>query len=363
MSNNPLLEDLNSGDITSVSIALPTMGYFYPKGSGIIAEDADPADLEVKPLGIMAELVAKDPFVLASGRGVPKILRNICPSILKPEEMCEVDIQAIMIACRLASYGSHMELTHVCENPNTEEVDGDDGKKVKVAVCNHKNKLDIDLNHHIQRYAPLEDMESLLLILPEIRGQQVHMKPLCYKSALTILKNSVSMNRVYESIEKESITKLIEDESMMDAYERMIENTSETRFVLTLGSIFYVANAKGEKVFDESFIAEWLEMVPPTIVDHMQRKAKAYNEKLNDLTKIKYTCINCGHENTASFEVDPQKIFFYSPEASTPEMISSDTSKMKEKTGRRPSRTSPRSVKRMKERSNMTTSSKHPQGK
>lgn len=359
MAINPLLADLDAGDITSVSIALPTLGYFYPKGSGIMNDEVDPSDLEIKPLGIMAEMIARDPFVLASGKGIPRIIRSICPAIYKPEELCEVDIEAILLACRLASYGHEMTIEHVCENPEVRKDKTEDGEEVRTPICNERNKLLIDLHHHIQRYAPLENLEGLLMDFPELRNQKVHLKPVSYKAALMVLRNTLSINRIYESISEKDASALLENEEVMSTYEKIIDSTSDTRFALTLGSIFYVANAMGEKVFNEEFIAEWLQMVPSKIVEKMRTKVSEYNTKLTKLSEIHYVCSNCGYENTTALETDPQKIFFYSPEDSKPEMISSDISMKNVSKKKAPSKTSPKSARHFKGRSSTTISKEH----
>ena len=51
--SNPLLDDIQaSGTVETISIALPTLGRFYEEG--IMDVDADPNDLKINAIGIMA---------------------------------------------------------------------------------------------------------------------------------------------------------------------------------------------------------------------------------------------------------------------------------------------------------------------
>ena len=158
---NPLLQDVQeSAAITAVHITLPTMGLFYPADypHQVLADGVDVAEVEIHPIGIIAEIVSKDPFLLASGKGLPRIINQVCPSIQHPESLSEVDLEAILLGARIASYGPKMKIEHTCTNPATQK--GEDGKSEE-PVCREKNPVEIDLTDHIQNYQPMEiDVES-----------------------------------------------------------------------------------------------------------------------------------------------------------------------------------------------------------
>lgn len=331
---NPLLDDLRDESISAVSLSLPTSGFFYPEDSvDVLAEGTDPTEIEVRPLGIMAELVSKDPFLLASGQGIPRIIRQVCPSVLAPGEMCDIDIEAILIASRIASYGPEYDMIHVCSNPETKTEKDEDGKDKVVPVCRVENNIEVDLTKHIMLYEPMDidaksaDHSGWLLTFPEIRGQKVHLRPAVYSSAIALARQSVALNRVYNTIADRPVDDLYENEEVIDTYSKILDGTLDAQVKSILGSILYVENTKGMRTYDTAHIAEWLKLVPSTVINTINRKVEAFSKDHQEKTAIRYTCPDCGFENTIDLELDPQKLFFYDQQASEAPKTQSATSK------------------------------------
>ena len=93
------------------------------------------------------------------------MMKGVCPSILKAQELCELDLEAILLASRLVSYGPKIELTHACQNivprkkgeelkEGEEPAEGEDSLNTR---CLNSNKIDVDVNEHILRYGIIGD--------------------------------------------------------------------------------------------------------------------------------------------------------------------------------------------------------------
>ena len=110
--NNELVNDLHEV-FPPIEIALPTRGLFYPEG--VLAKDTDPTRIRVGTLGILDEFKYRDPFMLVSGNAIGHLISHVCGSqIMVPEELCEIDVETILLASRLASYGPNLKLNHRC---------------------------------------------------------------------------------------------------------------------------------------------------------------------------------------------------------------------------------------------------------
>ena len=103
MSSNPLIQDLIENEaFPSVSVALPTGARWYT--SDVIADGADPLDLSVGVLGILAEQNYRDPWLLLSGEAIPRMFKSVCPEVVEANELCDLDLEAILLASRRGAW-------------------------------------------------------------------------------------------------------------------------------------------------------------------------------------------------------------------------------------------------------------------
>lgn len=332
--SNPLLDDVkNSGTVETVSIALPTMGRFYE--DGVLDENSDPGDLVINSLGIMAELSTRDPFILASGKGMELLIPQVCPAINQPSKLAEIDLEAILLAARIATHGNKMTLEHQCTN--TVQEDGDEEEK----PCGEKNKIEVNLYDIIQRYGPIEFSDKFVVDLPEY-NQKVFLRPIEYGQALAILKEALTTNKETEEMSTTKVADLLIDEHKIDEYSTMIAKQAVATMESIIHSIFYVEAGNGGKVFDRDSIKEWLLAISKDNVKKIVNQAGTLSESFYGNNSITYKCAGCGKENKTSIELDIQKLFFFTPQDSNQPKKPSNTSKTRGQRKTIPSRTLPK---------------------
>ena len=333
MSHNPLIEKLYEKDlIQTVSIALPTQGRFYEPG--ILAPEADPMDMEIRAIGVMAELYAKDPFVVASGKGLARIVSHVCPMVLKPERLCEVDVEAILIAARLVSHGAKYQVKHRCENPEK--------TKAGTPVCDIESDVDIDLQRTIMNYEPLDYNDDFVVDIPEAE-QRVWIKPMEYKDAMSVVKRGFLVEQTFRGIVEKGIDKFFTDEDITEEYAQAIDQGADIALRSLADSIFCVEDPDGTKVGDSDVIVAWLDILPEQLGKRIGDAIAKVASTLRDKSKVTYTCPHCGHENTFPLVLDPQRLFFSEVETSKTPKTPSSTSKKNRRGGTRPPRTSQKS--------------------
>ncbi len=337
---NPLLEPLREKNLLeTVTVALPTLGCFYEEG--VLAPDADPTDIEVLPVGIIAELHVRDPFLLASGKGMDALIRQICPSIIDPGSVCEVDIEAILIASRIVSHGPEFVFVHECEQVN------DKGK-----VCGEENKISINLHDLISKYEPFDFSDRFVLEFPDL-GQKVLIRPLEYRAAIKLLKSTLFAQNDYAKFEETPVVKMLKDEATIEEYARIVTETTISNIEGILSGILYVEQGEA-KVYDKDSIKEWILRLPEGYVKQILKKQEELAMWLREKTKVTYNCSVCGGENQTHIEMDVSKLFFSEPRGTSHTTKSESTSRTKKRTKQPQSRTSPRSQKRTAEQSTTT---------
>ena len=322
--SNPLLEDIDRNqEPNSLVLALPTLGRFYP--TGVLHPQADPTAMEVYPLGIAAEIHLNDPLLLASGKAIPKLVRAICPAVIDPERLCGIDIDALLMASRIASHGEKMRMEVECTH------------------CENKDMLDVNLQDIILRYAPIDDAEmaKLVIPIPEL-NQKVCIQPPTYHTGLEILRNTLTMQRDIKQLDNVVFEDFIQDEAMMDSYMEMAERNAVLSLSSLVDSIFYVETSTGQKVADKEAITEWAMRVNREHLFGVRDKIQSLAEHIDKISHIEYQCSKCQKKTTVRVTLDPQKLFFYEPEGSKPTKKSRPTSTKSASTRRKPSRTSQR---------------------
>lgn len=320
MSNNPLLDELREDDsLPTTSVALPTLGYWYPDDGSVLAEGSDPSDLIVHVLGMIAEQAYRDPFLLISGKALPKLIKSICPGVVKPELLADVDLDAILIAARIVSYGSDMNLEHKCNavlKDQPKETDEEEkeriakGEEKKIARCEHSNNLKIDLLEFIGRYSPMtEDYLKRWEVDLERFGQKVFLRPMPYERTMQMLQKSIKAQRGIEQMKDMTYEELFEDGEVLSVYSRTVDESTTLSLESLVRSIHHVNLKRGGEVSDSETIREWLLALPSDTVDMISDRLNELMKEIREVPVVKYKCGACNAPHEIVLQMDPQRLF------------------------------------------------------
>ena len=332
MSTNPLIQDLIQNEaFPSVGVALPTGGRWY--ADSVIAEGADPLDLTVGVLGILAEQNYRDPWLLLSGEAIPRMFKSVCPEVIEANELCDLDLEAILLASRLVSYGPKLELNHTCTGQvedtaaNELAAKAEDGAKAPEPImmpCGHENKIDLDFNEHILRYGVIDDsvVDELFVYELKILPQIVHLRPMPYHRTIEQMKEGVTQEKQMNSLSEVKIEDLIIDAEAIGRYTRVIDMASASAVDNIASCIHGIEQTNGVIVTGEEIIREWLLALPAT-------EAEGITDQINKITRwslafseIKYNCGACDHENVFRLELDANRLFGRAGDSTQPKKLS-----------------------------------------
>ena len=129
-----------------IYITLPSRGRFWSKGSIEIPENGE---LAVYSMTAKDELTFKTPDALLNGQAVVDVIQSCIPNIKDAWKTPNIDLDLILIAIRIATYGEMMEIRHTVDlrllldklsNSNWEEaVELDDGLTCFVRPLTYKH--------------------------------------------------------------------------------------------------------------------------------------------------------------------------------------------------------------------------------
>jgi hypothetical protein len=272
MENNPLQKYYRQ---PKIYLDLPSKGKFYPNG----AIDGDPSKLPVFGMTAMDEIMFKTPDALFNGEATVQVIKSCIPGILHPWSMPQLDVDACLIAIRIATYGESLETTFTCNS------------------CKEDNKFDLDLTKSLEYYLSLE-YENTIIVGP----MMVTVRPLTYKEATEINTKSFEFRRQLYNVaglEDEEI----KNNTLNDIYKK-IADLSAKGFTTAIAKI----EVEDSVVDDPSYIQEWLKNSDKEFFDSIRTHLEKTNEKWS-LKSQSVNCVSCNTENKVAFGLDNSDFF------------------------------------------------------
>ena len=114
MSTNP---ETNTNPLSkffrqpAIYITLPSGGRFWEEGALTMPENGE---LAVYPLTNRDEITLRTPDALLNGQGVVDVIHSCFPSIKNAWKTPSMDVDTVLIAMRIASYGHSMDFENKC---------------------------------------------------------------------------------------------------------------------------------------------------------------------------------------------------------------------------------------------------------
>lgn len=131
-------------------VDLPSKGNWYPKGT---LETA--GEVPVYSMTASDEIKLKTPDALYTGQAVAKMIERCVPSIKDAFMMPIVDLDYLLAAIRLASYGDTLNLTGKCSECNNEDTFGIELQTLLDHYSNAQFEYEIRVEDFILRLRPL----------------------------------------------------------------------------------------------------------------------------------------------------------------------------------------------------------------
>lgn len=137
---NPLAKHFRQ---PAVYLKLPSGGKYW----AIDSLDLPPnGEVGIMPMTAKDEILLRTPDALMNGQGVVSVIQSCVPAIKNAWAMPTIDLDAILIAIRIATYGETMEMDSKCPKCNSESRHGLDLSRVLIGVKapNYNDTVNVD---------------------------------------------------------------------------------------------------------------------------------------------------------------------------------------------------------------------------
>ncbi len=264
-------------------VELPSKGRFYKMPPKL----SDTNELAVYPMTARDEMALKNPDSLLNGEALKQVLSSVCPDIANVNEIPAPDIDTILVAMRMSSYGDDMELdvNHNCEESN--------GRSQRVTV---------GLGGIL---STMKEIPEDIGVVTLSTGIRVVLKPYTLEAQSRLLRIQFNTMRQLQALEaNENATVEQKADAANRGYEVLVALSQD----ILAESIISVTLPDGTEVTNSAHIAEWVKNLDRASADRLDQELKRFGEYGITRT-LKVKCEYCGDDFTTDMLFDPTSFF------------------------------------------------------
>jgi len=246
----------------AIYLTPPSKGRWWPPGSIDLSSNGE---LAIFPMSTRDEIVLRTPDALMNGQGVVDVIQSCCPAIKDAWYTPSIDLDAILIAIRIASYGSEMDFESRCTH------------------CGHTNKHGINLGQVLAGISS-SDYRNLA----HYRDLKIKFRPLNYKNVNKNNINDFSEQKLIAVLNSNDLTPEAKNAELQSMITRIHQASVDT----CVNSTEYIELPNGQHVDSAVFINEFYQDAASDLIDLMQEYITRYSEE-SKLKPYDLQCENC----------------------------------------------------------------------
>jgi hypothetical protein len=265
--NNPLTKYFRK---PAIYFKLPSNGRWWNEES---IEIPAIGELGMYPMTTKDEITLRTPDALLNGQGVVDVIHSCCPNIKNAWDMPSVDVDAVLIALRIASYGNLLNFESICPH------------------CKEENDHDVNLSS----------------LLDSVNCPD-YSKPVVHETLKIKLhpQKYYTVNRInHLNFEQEKLNNVLALTEDADPAVRAANLKEIMQRIIDIGltavaeSTEYIEIEDGRRIDNKEFITEFYQNVEIGIVKDIQDKLNAISAEAK-LPPLQLQCNECKNP----YEVD-----------------------------------------------------------
>jgi hypothetical protein len=261
----------------AIYMRLPTGGKYWAEGTIDIPQNGE---IPVYPMTAIDEITYRTPDALFNGQAVASVIQSCIPNVKNAWAAPTPDINSMLVAIRLASYGHELEISSTCPS------------------CNTAEDYAIDLRQILDQLK-LPDFESTL----QYGDLEIAFTPVSYEHQNSSNQSQFEEQQMIQSVTGSDLPEEEKLKRLNDAMRRITEFTIEALKWSIAG-----IRTPGAIVSEQEYIKEFLlncdRKLFNIIRDHVIDL-----RKVSDLKPLDIKCGNCSHEYQQTVTLDMTSFF------------------------------------------------------
>jgi hypothetical protein len=226
----------------AIYVSLPS-GTNYPPH---VVTPSQTGELGVMPMTAKDEIRFKTPDALMNGQGVVDVIQSCVPDIKDAWQIKSYDLDTILVAIRIATYGETMEINFNVPGANE------------------------NVSHTINLPSILDQLRSTKvdseIILND--GLKITVRPLTYKDMTSTSLQTFQQQKMYSAIQDSQLS----DEEKAKRFNDAFKTLTELNASILLKNIEKVTMTDGTEITDPVHIKEFVENANAVVVKEIEDK-------------------------------------------------------------------------------------------
>ena len=226
----------------SIYVSLPS-GTNYPPH---VLTQSKSGELGVMPMTAKDEIRFKTPDALMNGQGVVDVIQSCVPDIKDAWEIKSYDLDTILVAIRIATYGETMDINFTVPGANE------------------------NVSHSVNLPAILDDLRKTKvdghITLQD--GLKITVRPLTYKDMTSTSLQTFQQQKMYSAIQDSQLS----DEEKAKRFNEAFKALTDLNSKILLRNIELITLQDGTQISDPLHIKEFVENANATIIKEIETK-------------------------------------------------------------------------------------------
>ena len=273
-ATNPLFKHFRQ---PAIYLRLPGQGRFWPEGALDVPVTGE---IPVYPMTVKDEITIKTPDALMNGVGVADVIQSCCPNIKDAWKTPSCDLDAILIAIRLASYSNEMDIETNCPS------------------CKAENSNVVDLrvlldNLRVPDYDPVS-----------LQGLTFNFKPQAFETLNTANMILFEQRRLLDTITNSELP----DEEKSKQFNLVFPKLTDMNIMSLVNCIESIITEDNLIVAEVKHIKEFIENCDRNVYNEIKTQSESLI-KDNKLAPLEITCTECDTTYKSELNFDNSNFF------------------------------------------------------
>lgn len=273
MSQNPLQQFFRQ---PKIFVGLPSKGMFNKPGT--LQGDTD--NMPIYGMSGMDEILIRTPDALLAGESTVKVIESCCPTIKDGWEVISLDVELLLVAVRIATYGNTFDVDHKCSK------------------CGHEAEYGLNLNQIIDHYTNLTYNNKIVL-----KDYVIKTQPLTYRQTTEFSLQNFKLQQ--QLVQAEANDNPDEKNKIVSDVFKSVGLLQNKVFAANVESVEIGGNVV---VNERAYIEEWISNADKSVFDKIKEHVTK-NRDVWDMPSQKVACVECQHIDSVFISMDQSSFF------------------------------------------------------
>ena len=237
-----------------IYIGLPSKGNWYPDGS---IEKTETGEYPIYAMTARDELMFKTPDALLNGQATVDVIHSCVPNIKNAWDVPTIDLDTLLVAIRIATYGEKLELsTKVPGNSDLER------------------KFDLDLRVVLDKFTGVDYNSSIT-----VDDLTLTLRPQTYREFTKVATKTFEEQRIASAVQDNDMT----DDEKLVVFNKAFTALTSITIDMVMDGVATIQTAEGDVVTDKNHIAQFISNADKkfytSVTDNMEANRSKFSLK------------------------------------------------------------------------------------